>query len=111
MQGAGTYGVYATARLAIEGCTIGLCATSGRGGGILARAGCEQLRLSSGLNENRVQRDANDKGYSGYGPDCGGCVGRCTCSALYAYAAAMSSDGPVKWARAGEGSWTNVGCL
>ena len=67
----------ANALFTIDGCTIGECARSGRGAGIVARAGCTQLRRN-GLNENRVQKDARDSEYLGYSPaDCSGCLGRC----------------------------------
>ena len=73
-----SYGVQANALFTIDGCTIGECAGSGRGAGIVARAGCTQLRRN-GLNENRVQKDSRDSEYLGYSPaDCSGCLGRCT---------------------------------
>ena len=109
VQGTRSFGVNALARLAIEGCTIGQCAD----GGILARAGCDQVRTCGGINENRVQRDANDPGYAGFSPDCRGCVGRCTCTAMYGYALAAlmgESGSAISWGRPGQGRWQNVGC-
>ena len=102
IQNAESFGVHANASFAIEACTIGMCAKSGRGGGIVARAGCQQIRGSNGVNENRVQRDANDKGYSGYSGDCRGCVGRCTCSAMFLLMG--MGDSPVKW----DGAWRKI---
>ena len=109
VQNASSFGVHALARVAIEGCVIGQCAD----GGILARAGCEQLRNDGGLNENRIQRDANDPGYAGFSPDCRGCAGRCTCSAMYGYALAAlmgESGGALKWDQPGRNRWQKLGC-
>ena len=104
VQGAGSYGVYAHATFSIEACTIGDCAKFGRGGGILARAGCIEVR-QDGRNENRVQRDASDKGYLGYNPDCRGCTGRCVCSARFV----MGDLPSIKWGKQGLGRWQHMG--
>ena len=61
------------------------------------------------MNMNRVQRDHADNNYSGY-VDCRGCVGRCTCTAMYALPQLMG-EGLVQWGRPGKGKWQNVGCL
>lgn len=103
-----SYGVQANALFTIEGCTIGDCARSGRGAGIAARAGCTQLRRN-GFNENRVQKDCNDSEYLGYSPaDCNGCLGRCTCAAMLAFAKA--GDAMVHWGQPGQGIWQPL-CL
>ena len=110
VTGAGSFGVQSMAHIAVEACTIGECAKDGPpGGGILARAGCTQLRGSNGMNMNRVQRDHADNNYSGY-VDCRGCVGRCTCTAMYALPQLMG-QGLVQWGQPGQGKWQNVGCL
>ena len=110
VTGAGSFGVQSMAHISVEACTIGECAKDGPpGGGILARAGCTQLRGSNGMNMNRVQRDHADNNYSGY-VDCRGCVGRCTCTAMYALPQLMG-EGLVQWGRPGKGKWQNVGCL
>ena len=114
VQGARTFGVHANAQFEIEGCTIGRCGLAGAlGGGIFARAGCVQLRQANGVNENRVQRDQWDEGYSGYSDACKGCVGKCTCTALYALArmSAGGDGGLLRWDQAGRGRWQNAGCL
>jgi len=103
VQDASTYGVSANACFFIDGCTIGQCARSGRGGGILARGGLEQLR-QNGMNENRIQRDHNDKGYCGY-IDCRGCVGRCSCNMMQYM---IGSPQPV-WGNKGQGLWQKMG--
>jgi len=108
VQDSATYGVHANALFAIENCTIGHCAKSGRGGGILARGKCVQVREATGLNENRVQRDAIDKGYGGYSDDCqSSCIGRCTCTALYAFAMAMTTE-LITWDYGGTGKWRAI---
>ena len=108
VQDAQTYGVKANAAFAIDGCTIGECARSGRGAGIAARAECTQLRCN-GFNENRIQKDATDQMYLGFNAaDCRGCVGRCTCGALLAFAKA--GEQLVHWGQKGQGSWQPL-CL
>ena len=109
VQSAGTYGVRADADFTIEACTIGECAKAGiGGGGILTRAGVKQVRASNGFNENRVQTDASDKLFSGYNPDCNGCVGRCTCSAMPMIDEILRGGGLIKWAARGEGKWQSI---
>ena len=112
VQGAASYGVRANATFAVEGCTIGDCAKSGKGGGILTRAapdGVTQVRAPNGINENRIQRDQYDKGYKGYNPDCLGCVGRCTCSAVMAMAGLFGGAGPISWGDGpGLGRWQKL---
>ena len=110
VQKAASFGVQANAKLAIEGCTIGDCGTSGWGGGIFARAGLLELRQSNGVNENRVQQDHNDKEYNGYKRDCQGCAGQCTCTAMLYDFAKVTGEGLVNWSRAGTGLWQSVGC-
>jgi len=106
---AGTFGVRANADFTIEACTIGDCAKSGvGGGGILTRAGVKEVRAANGFNENRVQTDASDKDYSGYNPDCNGCVGRCTCMALPQIDAILRGEGLIKWAAQGQGRWQTI---
>ena len=101
--------MHANARVAIEACTIGACAA----GGVIARAGVAQLRDAAGVNHNRVQRDANDREYKGYVDGCVGCVGQCTCAAMYAYAALASRGGgggsAIRWGAQGQGRW-QMGC-
>lgn len=106
VQGALAFGVLATARIAIDSCVIGSCAA----GGIAARAGVDQHRTASGMNSNRVQRDHNDRGYAGYVDGCMGCVGRCTCAAMYAFAALAGGDqSGIRWRPQGAGKW-QMGC-
>lgn len=105
VQGCQTYGVQANATFSIDGCTIGECAKSGRGAGISTRATCIQLR-QNGINENRVQRDCYDTQYSGYNPDCRGCVGTCSCSAM-ALMMGMD-DAMIKWNPTGQGEWQKL---
>merc|ERR1712196_220772 len=96
VQGAQTYGIQAIANFSIEGCTIGKCGLAKRGGGILTRAGVMQVRGANGIDENRVQREWFDKGYSGY--DCRGCVGVCVCSSFALVPALLEGPGSaVKW--------------
>jgi len=109
VQGAGTFGVRANADFTIEACTIGECAKSGAGGGILTRGACKQVRASNGINENRVQTDAGDKHYSGYNPDCRGCLGRCTCTAFAEIGMMLQGEGGlINWASQGEGKWQTI---
>ncbi|KAL1504111.1 hypothetical protein AB1Y20_010521 [Prymnesium parvum] len=104
IQGAANYGIHANANFSIEGCTIGDCGKSGRGGGILTRAECTQLRQINGRNENRIQRDATDTAYSGYIPNCRGCVGQCTCTAMLA----LANLPVIRWAGQGLGKWQHL---
>jgi hypothetical protein len=105
VQGADTYGVQSNAAFAIEACTIGECAKSGRGAGILTRASVVQLRGKNGVNDNRVQRDCYDKEYLGYSADCRGCVGQCSCSAMFLLSAMVGGEGLIKWGEQGKGLW------
>ena len=51
------------------------------------------------------------KGYNGYRPDCRGCIGTCTCSALmYDYERA-AGKGLIKWGTPGQGLWQHMGQL
>ena len=109
VQNARTFGVQSNADFSLEACTIGNCAMSGAGGGILTRACCTQLRSRSGVNENRIQRDGHDKEYSGYDPnDCRGCVGKCACSAMFAVGSMVRGEGMVRWSAKGEGRWQRL---
>lgn len=126
IQGAGTFGVLAKptfAHVRVEGCTIGDCAKSGWGGGILSRAGVTQLGPPL---ENRIQTDQYDKGYSGYRQYGQNHQAGCVCCAgayQYAYARAeglseaaaleQAQGGPIrptiKWGQMGKGLWQNMG--
>ena len=115
VSGAGGFGIRASATIAIEGCTIGGCASAARvGGGILSRTSVVEVRSANGMNENRVQRDQADRGYAGYQKvDCRGCpAGRCNCTALMALAM-MNGESLIKWDQSDpsrpEGRWQKLG--
>ena len=112
VQGAGSYGVRSNALFFIEGCTIGGCGVSGGGGGgIIARQGLTELRAPNGTNENRVQGDHNDRGYSGYRDHAQGCfVGRCVCGVVGRMMAGQMPRAPeVRWGQSGAGKWQHMG--
>ena len=109
VKGATTYGIQSNANFSIEACTIGECGKSGRGGGVLTRAGVTQIRAANGINENKVQREWYDKVYSGI--DCRGCVGQCTCSALFTIGALAGKGGfgnLIQWGDKGKGQWQSL---
>ena len=62
------YGVQSNANFSIEACVIGECGGSGRGGGVLTRAGVTQLRGTNGVNENKVTLDPDPDPDPGPGP-------------------------------------------
>lgn len=106
VQGAFTFGLKGNAAFALDGCTIGDCGKSGRGGGITAMGACTQLRVA-GVNENRIQSDAKDKHYSGYSGCDPGCASGCICGAArFALAYEMPA---VKWGSKGNGKWQHMG--
>ena len=61
-------------------------------------------------DENRVQREWYDKGYSGFNADCRGCLGSCTCSAMLGLMPALTGQGliDILWAPQGTGKWKTL---